>query len=404
MRPRMSSHGMQDLGRLPPAQVDEPFESDYNSVPLRWKDRQHCTSHLSNWLRNIRWRKVSLLAVVLVAVIFTLLVALPMLQESRSAWRALHTPPESDVDSSRHHRLKEGVDIKTLDPALLPRPSKGKTGASVGKQRLVFVGDIHGCKKELKALLKKLDFDPVTDHLIAAGDVVTKGPDSQGVLDLLIKYEASCVRGNHDEELLQIAQDLASKEKSENVTGDDPKTSSNPVYQLAKSLSKGQLAYLQDCPLILRIGDLDTFGGEAIVVHAGLIPGLPLTSQDPDEVMNMRIIDLKSHRPSQKHHAKGSVDWWRLWNRYQKLQSWDEHLPGWLGGEQRKSDKKTTVIYGHNAREGLQIHKYSKGLDTGCVGGEKLTALVVDGRGQQKIFQVKSKQGKKGAKKGVESF
>lgn len=41
--------------------------------------------------------------------------------------------------------------------------------------------------------------------------------------------------------------------------------------------------------------------------------------------------------------------------------------------------KRSTVIYGHDSKRGLQIGTYSKGLDTGCVKGGKLTALVIDG-------------------------
>lgn len=37
------------------------------------------------------------------------------------------------------------------------------------------------------------------------------------------------------------------------------------------------------------------------------------------------------------------------------------------------------VIYGHDSKRGLQIREYSKGLDTGCLKGGKLTALVIEG-------------------------
>lgn len=43
------------------------------------------------------------------------------------------------------------------------------------------------------------------------------------------------------------------------------------------------------------------------------------------------------------------------------------------------ANKRSTVIYGHDSRRGLQLHDYSKGLDTGCVRGGKLTAMIIDG-------------------------
>ena len=45
----------------------------------------------------------------------------------------------------------EGTAIKWIDPALVP----GGEADPEGKRRLVFVGDIHGCKEELLELLKE---------------------------------------------------------------------------------------------------------------------------------------------------------------------------------------------------------------------------------------------------------
>ena len=53
----------------------------------------------------------------------------------------------------------------------------------------------------------------------------------------------------------------------------------------------------------------------------------------------------------------------QLWNKYQTL------LPTY---------QRSTVIYGHDSRLGLQLKPYSKGLDTGCVKGGQLTAMVID--------------------------
>lgn len=48
----------------------------------------------------------------------------------------------------------------------------------------------------------------------------------------------------------------------------------------------------------------------------------------------------------------------------------------------------TTVIYGHDSASSLQLKKYTKGLDTGCYRGGKLTALVIEDGGKQGIVQV----------------
>jgi hypothetical protein len=48
-----------------------------------------------------------------------------------------------------------------------------------------------------------------------------------------------------------------------------------------------------------------------------------------------------------------------------------------------------TVIYGHDAKTSLKIRTYTKGLDSGCVKGGKLTAFVIEEDGKQEIVQVK---------------
>lgn len=77
----------------------------------------------------------------------------------------------------------------------------------------------------------------------------------------------------------------------------------------------------------------------------------------------------------------------QLWNKYQGL----------LAPHQR-----STVIYGHDSHQGLQLHQYSKGLDTGCVKGGKLTALVIDNAvsaADPKVVSVQCKNYAKPSKK-----
>ncbi len=218
----------------------------------------------------------------------------PRVQEGTSAWSALNSEFTAEGPSEWRKRPHLTL-VKTLDPSLLPRPTRKKTGSVHKKRRLIFIGDIHGCLKELEALLNKVHFHAGKDHLIALGDIVSKGPDSLGVVDLLRRYNASCVRGNHDDALILVAERLRSKstDKSGELTSaketDPAAESHDPVKRMARSLSVEQLEYLQSCPIILRIGELKAFNGEAVAVHAGLIPGLSVESQDPVSAMNLRV-------------------------------------------------------------------------------------------------------------------
>ena len=61
---------------------------------------------------------------------------------------------------------------------------------------------MHGCADELDALLRKLQ-PGRDDRLVLVGDLVAKGPDSRGVVQLARERGALCVRGNHDEAVLR---------------------------------------------------------------------------------------------------------------------------------------------------------------------------------------------------------
>ena len=93
------------------------------------------------------------------------------------------------------------------------------------------VGDVQGCLDSLKLLLQKVGFDDQSDRLWLVGDLVGRGPDPCGVLDLVISMEdrAVCVLGNHD-----LHADL-----HELVSGDKPGRESDDerIYFNAVGLS-----------------------------------------------------------------------------------------------------------------------------------------------------------------------
>jgi hypothetical protein len=57
--------------------------------------------------------------------------------------------------------------------------------------------------------------------------------------------------------------------------------------------------------------------------------------------------------------------------------------------------KTTCVIYGHDSETFLDIQTYTKGLDTGCYKGGKLTALVISDGGEQSLVQVQCRDYRK---------
>ncbi|MBO3271289.1 metallophosphoesterase [Hymenobacter defluvii] len=86
--------------------------------------------------------------------------------------------------------------------------------------------DIHGCAVTLRHTVEDVLHLRPTDELYVLGDYVNKGPDSQGVLDYLMQlpqrgYQVLCLRGNHDQDLLDAATDQGKMEWA-----------SDPDYQL----------------------------------------------------------------------------------------------------------------------------------------------------------------------------
>jgi hypothetical protein len=193
------------------------------------------------------------------------------------------------------------------------------------------------------------------------------------------------VRGNWEDKLLltiagaqQTPASAADKDADSPLDFLDAQSHSKAdkkLLKLAKKFSKKDLAYLQQCPVILRVGSVPNLGN-LVAVHAGLVPHTPLEKQDPVHVMNMRTIDLKTRIPSSKHDG---TPWEKFWNHEQK--KLDDH-------------ERTTIVYGHNRKRGLNIHEYTKGLDTGCATGGHLTALVVDDQGKTELISVSCKREK----------
>ncbi len=72
------------------------------------------------------------------------------------------------------------------------------------KGRDFVVGDLHGCVGYLDTLMRHVGFDESTDRLFSVGDLVDRGPDSPGALELLKAPWFYPVLGNHDAMLLAV--------------------------------------------------------------------------------------------------------------------------------------------------------------------------------------------------------
>jgi hypothetical protein len=199
-------------------------------------------------------------------------------------------------------------------------------------RRTVVVGDVHGCRKELEELLEKVRFEMGSDRLVFVGDLVARGPDTPGVLALARELGAMAVRGNHEDKVL--------------AGRTDPGTIDGEHRRIAESLDAVEWRQLAAMPLWVDLPE------HALrVVHAGVVPGQPVEQTPPEALLKMRALDSRGRWTDAKSERP----------------LWGEVYVG-----------PPHVVFGHNALDEPLLHKWATGLDTGCVYGRALTALVLE--------------------------
>jgi len=138
-----------------------------------------------------------------------------------------------------------------------------------------------------------------------------------------------------------------------------------PRYAWTDELSESDVEWICRLPFTIALPAHDV-----IVVHAGLVPGIPLEHQAPEDMTTMRDLvrgDDMSYRASYKSEL-GAVAWADEW------------------------PSRPHVYFGHDAKRGLQLAKYATGLDTGCVYGGALSAAILERGRTVQIVQVQAKR------------
>lgn len=233
--------------------------------------------------------------------------------------------------------------------------------------RTIVISDVHGCVGELQDLLSKVAYVP-EDRLVFVGDLVDKGPNPLGALRLAQGLGAEMVLGNHEDRYLQYHYHLLHKKgqlpwgKTGNLWADKP-TMKPEHLAFFDQLDPFDFEFLEECPHFMSLGVFD--GEDVAVVHGGLEATLPLDQQDPSNVMRCRWVDSKGGYLRGFERPANGVRWTHKWRGPQ------------------------SVIYGHAVRsydhitvEGTPKHKKgfrTYGIDTGCVYGGRLTALILPG-------------------------
>lgn len=175
------------------------------------------------------------------------------------------------------------------------------------------VGDVHGCRESLDRLLATLDIDD-GDLVVFVGDLIRKGPDSAGVIELLRRSpNMFSVRGNNEEKVLR-------------------------GETAVEGLDEDHREWLRSLPVAIGFD-----GG--LVVHAGVDPRKALAEHTVDDLQNVRSLS-----PAGGYEG-----------------------PFWYDSY----EGPPRVFFGHTVLERPLKREWAVGLDTGCVYGGSLTAYDV---------------------------
>jgi bis(5'-nucleosyl)-tetraphosphatase (symmetrical) len=256
---------------------------------------------------------------------------------------------------------------------------------------IYLVGDLQGCYKELKALLKQVNFDFQRDQLYLAGDLVARGPDSLKTLQFVksLGNNAKVVLGNHDLHLLAVYAGIKKVKEADKLT------------ELLGSPDVDELiSWLARQPLIQKIPTNDN--SPAYMSHAGISPEWHLEDAlEQAELVHQKLNSptrnkwlelMYGEHPNSWKKANTDVDKFRYTvNAFTRMRCCfldgslefhykdqpsqaPNHITPWF--KLSKVIHDTPWVFGHWASlMGESSHPNIYPLDTGCVWGNHLTML-----------------------------
>jgi len=263
------------------------------------------------------------------------------------------------------------------------------------------IGDIHGCFNQFIELLTQIKYNKDEDKIILVGDLVNRGPDSLSVLNYCISDpNINSVLGNHDLYLLYLMSTNKVKGNLKEIV-----TAKNNTEIFKWLISR---------PLFIKFFE-KSHKNTFYITHAG-IPEIwapnkakKLATETASMLKKESKKMLKAmwgDQPNQwKDELKGQ-DRYRIIINYLTrmrfvsnnsildLENTGSKPPKgykpWFHYETKSHEKKREYyIFGHWASlNGNTKDNHFIGLDTGCVWGNKLTAMRLE---DKKLFQVKAK-------------
>ena len=262
------------------------------------------------------------------------------------------------------------------------------------------IGDIHGCYKAFKKILKNSKFRPGKDKLWLTGDLVNRGPKSADVIRHVMELgdNAKTVLGNHDLHLLAVAHGVAK-----------PKRADNSHHVLDCVDADQMIEWLSTRPMALYNKKHDF-----LLVHASVHKNWSMadTLRYAGEVET--ALKGKQRKQFLKHMYGAQPDNWngelRDWDRLRlitniltrarfchvdgKLDLTQKGPPGsqpdnlycWYDVPHRKSADQF-ILFGHWSALGFSFNNNTLCLDSGFLWGGELTAIKLK-KSKTSIIQI----------------
>jgi bis(5'-nucleosyl)-tetraphosphatase (symmetrical) len=237
--------------------------------------------------------------------------------------------------------------------------------------RTLCFGDIHGCLDECKTLLDKVNYDPATDRVCLLGDLVDRGPYSAAVVRFARLNGFEAVVGNHDEKYVRYWRHEQRRAKNQGLI--------NPMTKFAESETKMEVFNSlneEDLHFLSQLSPYISLDEHTVLVHAGLMPGVPLQRQRFEVMTHIRYLDRDTNKmlPIRPDFSQPPNSYF-----------WSEK---WSGAQ--------SVIYGHNVHSltDVKIDEPSPGvrcygIDTGVCFGGRLSCLIYPA---MEIVQIQAKR------------
>lgn len=258
------------------------------------------------------------------------------------------------------------------------------------------IGDVQGCFYSLQNLLEKIDFQPDDDEIWFLGDLINRGAHSLKVLKWVYAHRKSVhtVLGNHDLHAIAVYEGYAKLKRGDTI-----------AELLASPNAAKWFNWLRQQPLL-------TCTQGSWLVHAGLLPqwttaqAHALAGEVESVLRSDDYLDFFKHmygnQPTLWHGDLTGIERYRLITNAMTRLRFCEHdgaMDFAFKGEREQAPahlqpwfdfancawQPNRIIFGHWSALGLMLRDDAVCLDTGCVWGDKLTAMRLQ---DDAIFQV----------------